>query len=206
MKYYQRFQEAKVYHVFARANGKEKMFISDNDYDLFIERMHKYIIPIADIYAFSLIPNHYHLMVKFKSQDELLAFAKSQKLNFKETDDWVNDLITRQFSNFQNSYCKKINYKYKRKGSLFIERLRRLEIKTDDQFTATVFYIHKNPVHHAIAVKIRDWPFSSYHQYLSDENCFVKTDSVLEHFGGMTHFINFHDQQIFAKESVELEN
>lgn len=206
MNYHPNFEENKIYHVFARANGKEKMFISNDDYELFMIRLQKYILPIAEIYAYSLIPNHYHLMIKIKGHDELLAFKKFQNANFIENENWLANLITHQFSNFQNSYCKKINFLHKRKGSLFIERLRRLEVKDDDQFTATVFYIHKNPVHHSLAANMRDWPHSSYHQYLSEENSFLTTQPVIDQFGGMKFFLRFHSQEIFSKAAVELEN
>ena len=121
MNYHDSFEEENIYHVFARANGKEKMFIRDDDYDLFLDRLHKYVMPVADVYAFAFIPNHYHLMIKIKSYQQLLIFAKQKKLHFQESEMWINKLITRQFSNMQNSYCKKINYKYKRKKERKIE-------------------------------------------------------------------------------------
>ncbi len=182
------------------------MFLHYDDYDLFIFRVHKYILPVAEIYAYSLIPNHYHMMVKIKSYEALLAYAKSQTLSFQEKDMWINKMILKQLSDFQNSYCKKINFKYKRKGSLFIKRIRRVSVESDKQFISTVFYIHKNPVHHSISKDIRDWPFSSYHQYLDDGNLLINPEPVLQNFGGKEHFLQFHNQKIYPKESIQIEN
>jgi putative transposase len=41
-------------------------------------------------------------------------------------------------------------------------------IRDDEDFERHVDYIHFNPVKHALAQRVRDWPYSSFHRYVRD--------------------------------------
>ena len=119
--------------------------------------------------------------------------------------DTVSDFIMERFSNSLNSYTKSFNKVYKRKGALFIDYLRRVEIKHDSQFGATIFYIHKNAVHHGLCKSIPDWPWSSYHSFFVTGNSLILREEVLEWFGGEGAFVQYHQQPIFLKDAVVIE-
>jgi putative transposase len=55
----------RFYHVYNRAVGKESMFRSRTDYLEFMNRMKEFVLPVAEIHAFILLPNHFHFMLKF---------------------------------------------------------------------------------------------------------------------------------------------
>jgi len=57
------FEEGNLYHIFNQGNNREKIFFSRDNYIFFLEKIKKYIIPHADIIAWCLMPNHFHLMV-----------------------------------------------------------------------------------------------------------------------------------------------
>ena len=151
-----------MYHLFSRANGNEKLFIESRDYNSFLKRFDEHISPVADTFAYSLLPNHFHFQVQIKSFDQLLEVYRKQQParsakpdNFKGSDGgWQPKFTMQQFSNMLNGYTKSFNAKYNRKGSLFMDSMRRVEIKSDPQYTATLFYIHKNPVHHGYCKNI----------------------------------------------------
>ena len=94
---------------------------------------------------------------------------------------------------------------YSRKGGLFIDYLRRVEIKNDSQFGATVFYIHKNPVHHGYCQKMNQWEWSSFDTMLSDKPTKLLRHEVLDWFGGLHGFLGYHNQLVYLKEAAELE-
>ena len=111
----------------------------------------------------------------------------------------VSDFILERFSNFLNGYAKAFNRQNKRKGALFMNYLRRVEIKKDSQLSAILFYIHKNPVHHGLVKEIETWKWSSFQTYLSELPTKLKRNEGLEWFGGRAEFIKFHSQPIELK-------
>lgn len=187
----------KTYHVFSRATGKEKLFVEDRNYSFFLEKAQKHIFPIADILCWCLLPNHFHFLIRIKDVGTLNK--RYNEIKKKETDSNTNlpDFVMEQFSNLLNSYTKSFNKVYKRKGSLFIDYLRRVEITEDSQFTSTVFYIHKNPVHHCISKSLDLWKWSSYHNILSQKSDAI--NEVLKEFNGLETFLEYHKQTVLPK-------
>ncbi len=67
------------FHVFNRANGNEKLFRNDNNYRYFIRSWVKYTDPIARTYACCLMPDHFHALIKIKSEKVLTDFFGNKK-------------------------------------------------------------------------------------------------------------------------------
>ncbi|MCF6359136.1 MAG: transposase [Cyclobacteriaceae bacterium] len=59
------------YHIYNRANGNENLFRSDENYEYFLKKWGEYISDIADTYAYCLMPNHFHFLIKTKTEIEL---------------------------------------------------------------------------------------------------------------------------------------
>ncbi|HEV7382623.1 MAG TPA: hypothetical protein VGN64_22660 [Dyadobacter sp.] len=57
------FELHKVYHVYNRGNQRQTTFFDDNDYLLFLRKIREQILPVTDILAWCLMPNHFHLMI-----------------------------------------------------------------------------------------------------------------------------------------------
>ena len=89
-----------------------------------------------------------------------------------------------------------------------MDYLRRVEVSTDAQYSATVFYIHKNAVHHGYCKLIPDWPWSSYNSMLTNAPTKLERQKVLDWFGGTEKFIEYHEQPVHIKNAavVEYEN
>ncbi|HSY61275.1 MAG TPA: hypothetical protein VK796_05330, partial [Cytophaga sp.] len=155
-----------VYHVYTHANGFENIFNSDENFHYFLKKYAQYIHPIAETYAYCLMPNHIHFMIKVRSEAEVMKFLREKKLDkLKETGlqecfgeklnlqgfqnlGGVSRNISQQFSNLFNAYTKAFNKMYNRKGSLFIPNFKRKEINNETYMTQLMAYIHNNPVHH----------------------------------------------------------
>ncbi len=210
MDYYQPLLAGEKYHIVSRATGSEKLFTEPENYRFFLQRFDKYISPVASVFAYALLPNHFHFLVEIKPYDDLLELYKNKKLKPesytpKEGDNWQPEFVMQHFSNLLNSYTKSFNNRNSRKGALFMDYLRRLQIKTDEQFFATLFYIHKNPVHHGVCKNMADWKWSSYNSILSNAPTKIERQKLINHFGTIEQFIAFHDQPVYLKNAVIVE-
>jgi putative transposase len=67
------------------------------------------------------------------------------------------------------SYAKAINKQYKRHGSLWQKRFRRIEQHDVAWQQKRLCYIHHNPIHHRYESEYDTWRYSSYKSYLSDK-------------------------------------
>ena len=183
-----------TYHIFNHANGHENLFAEEKNYDFFLSKLATYILPVCDIYAYCLMPNHFHLMVKIKEENELCLFWKKE---FSITE--LEIKVSKSFSNLFSSYTQSFNKVYKRMGSLFIPSMKKELINDDDYFLKIVHYIHANPVHHGFRFRMEDWKHSSYKIFLSTAATKLKRDFVLNEFDGIDQFILYHQQPIDLK-------
>jgi len=138
-------------------------------------------LPIANIYAYALLPNHFHLLLKIKDEDELNEIGISNSLQ-----------ISKRFSNWFNAYAKAYNKRFNQVSSLFEDRFERVLVKNEDRFTKYVFYLHWNPQKHGYVKNYRDWQFSSYQSILSNKPTNLERSQILEWFGGLDFFIKTH--------------
>lgn len=205
MKYYQPFLLNTIYHVFSRAVGNEKLFLTDENYRFFLSRYEKYIDPAAETIAYNLLPNHFHLIVHVRSEPELLALHQSIKPHRALSDGWEHDIVMQQFSNLLNSYSKSFNKTFRRTALLFINSIKRISIEGDTQLSSTIFYVHKNAVHHGYCKSISDWKWSSLSSFLSASITKIKKDWILNFYGDQMAFMKFHSQPIYLKHAVVIE-
>jgi putative transposase len=189
-----------VYHLFNRAVGEEKLFREEDNYRYFLTKMTYHILPVADIFTYSLIPNHFHLLARIKPEDEIIAHYRiKKKKDPPETDNVIPDFIMERFSNWLNGYAKAFNKMYDRKGALFIDYLKRRCVEDDADLSSIIFYIHKNAVHHGLKKKIGDWKYDGYQAMLCDQPTFLLRNEVLNWFGNKDLFTQFHNQPVVVK-------
>lgn len=195
-------QTSTYYHIYNHANGSENLFRTAENYRFFLEKWGKYIAPVADTYAYCLMPNHFHALIRIKGEEKLkIAFRITDLTGFEN----LSGLISKQFSNLFNSYAKAYNKQYNRKGSLFNRPFKAKQITSDAYLTRVIFYIHHNPLHHGFTRHIADWPHSSYHTVVSDKLTRIKRKEVQDWFGGKQALEKFHNQAIKELENLENE-
>jgi putative transposase len=101
-------------------------------------------------------------------------------------------IISKQFSDFFNSYAQSINKAHARTGRLFEEPFRRILIDSDAYFTELIYYIHFNPQKHGFVKDFRAYPHSSYHSHLSMAMTRLRREEVWDWFGNRDEFEKFH--------------
>ncbi|MCF6171135.1 MAG: hypothetical protein L3J66_09185 [Bacteroidales bacterium] len=176
-----------TYHIYNKAVGGELLFKTNFDYAFFLKRMNKYILPVAKIYAYCLIPNHFHLLLKIK---EPLEIPKFQKIS----EDDYSDYLIHVFGNFFNSYSKSFNKIHSRSGRLFIQSFKRILVEDEDYFILLVNYIHRNPIHHGLVRELADWKYSSYKSIISKKPTNLDREEVISFFDSVRDFIIFHEE------------
>ena len=68
-----------IYHIYNQGNNRRKIFFNRDNYLFFLKKIKSYVSPYADILAWSLMPNHFHLMVLVR-EVELSVQEKSNTM------------------------------------------------------------------------------------------------------------------------------
>jgi len=187
------------YHVFNRAVGNEKLFITDDNYRYFFQQFSKYIYPVSDLFCYSLLPNHFHFFLRMKSANVICTQMEVIKFRHGNDVSLIPDFLLQQFSNCFNAYTKAFNRQQKRKGKLFMEPFNRKSITMPEYYTKLIHYIHANPVHHGLCNHVKEWPFSSYNEIINHQNDWIQHEEIMNWFGSEEEFKRFHEQPIERK-------
>jgi putative transposase len=207
------------YHVYNRANGSEKLFLSKENYRFFLEKYRLYTDPIADTFCYCLMPNHFHFLIRIKSEAELHKvfsmpiaspkfetntaspkfetntaspkFETLEKLNHQT----LEKVLSKQFSNLFSCYTQAFNKQQNRKGSLFMKNFNRIRIYDSKHLNTLVPYIHHNPVVSGLCARPEDWQHSSYTAILEKNDSFVRASELISLFEDLENFKFIHDSK-----------
>jgi len=69
-------QQGVFYHIYNRGNNRENIFIEERNYILFMKQYSRYIFPVADTYAYCLLRNHFHFLVRIKTEQEFQTLGE----------------------------------------------------------------------------------------------------------------------------------
>ena len=175
----------KYYHIFNRGNNKENIFREDQNYLHFMSLYKKYIYPVADTFAYCLMPNHFHFLIRMKGE-------KTSKVS--ETFEVLDRPVWKPFADFFNSYSKAFNKKYNHTGSLFQYKFKRNEVNTIEYLRELVIYIHRNPLSLAIDGNYQNYRYSSYPAIIRKGKTSICKDEVLSWFDTRENFIFCHNK------------
>ena len=195
-----------IYHIYNHANGNENLFRTDENYQYFLRKYGEYMYPVFDTYAYCLMPNHFHFMVRVRSAGEVLAYLREHPTptlptltgfetltGFKTLSEVeFSHTISQQFSHLCNGYTQAYNKMYGRRGSLFMRPFKRKPVLDAPYLTQLIAYIHNNPVHHGFCKEILDWPHSSLHAYLMDKPTKLNKKYLEDWFGNKEGLMRFH--------------
>ncbi|MCX6239421.1 MAG: hypothetical protein NTY07_18030 [Bacteroidia bacterium] len=185
------FEPNYIYHIYNQGNNRQKVFFNRENYLFFLKKVSEHILPYADVLAWCLMPNHFHLMVYVRSPDsegftpsETLTYtppsAALTNTSYKNLNDSIGVLL--------RSYARAINKERNRTGSLFRRKTKAdcitkiegiLEVKpslgvkaslltqiSEKEYLQICFdYIHQNPEKAGLVDNPEKWEFSSYLDY-----------------------------------------
>ncbi|PIR16525.1 MAG: hypothetical protein COV46_08300 [Deltaproteobacteria bacterium CG11_big_fil_rev_8_21_14_0_20_49_13] len=151
-----------VYHVMNRGNAACTVFHTQDDYQMFLDLI-KETIKKWDIsvHAFSLMPNHYHMLVETPLGN-----------------------LQRAMRHINGVYTQRHNRKRKKDGHLFRGRYKAILVEEDAYLVELLRYIHLNPVRARITMSPQDHKWSSHRYYLGNgELPWLATKRLLAYFG-----------------------
>lgn len=133
-----------IYHIILRGINKQRIFEDAEDNQRFLEIIRIYQQTSEYLlYAYCLMNNHVHLLLKEGKEDLGMAFRR-----------------------IGASYVYWYNWKYSRRGHLFQDRYKSEAVETDEYFLTVLRYIHQNPIKAGITKEIQAYPWSSYREYI----------------------------------------
>ncbi|HNR06338.1 MAG TPA: transposase [Saprospiraceae bacterium] len=168
-----RYQSHQVYHIFNQGNNREKIFFEPCNYEYFKAKLRRYVCPNADLLAYCLMPNHFHLLI-YTSDLSVQEYKNSGLQN-----------ISFAISQLLSSYTKGINRRFNRTGSLFRSKTKKKDGWNNDNdfrsiaefegkalshvenvYALRVFnYIHENPVKARLVRTAEEWVYSSAREF-----------------------------------------
>jgi len=194
-----------IYHVFNRGAGALPIYLNTRSYLRFLdlidyyrfsntpfsfsqlmslrkEERQKILLELrrqnamhVEIIAYCLMPNHFHLLLKQKTDKGISVFMK----------------------NLQNGYVKYFNIKNERAGPLFQSMFKAVRIESDEQLLHVSRYIHLNPSTAYIVESedLEDFSWSSLKAYLNEDfnknNYFISPSLVLDFFKNKKDYLKF---------------
>lgn len=175
-----------VFHIYNRGINGMPVFFEDKNYRFFLNQLERYVLPFSNVYAYCLLKNHFHLLIKVRDDYEL---DRTISQNKDKPYYWH---VSNGFSSLLKSYTRAINKVYSRTGPLFEPKFKRIHVENDYYFSRLVMYIHHNPVKHNITRNFEKYLHSSYLSYISRAPTRLERKEVLSWFGGIEEFIAFH--------------
>ena len=197
------------YHIYNRGNNRENIFYQDKNYKYFLNKFEGYLTKFTDLYAFCLLPNHFHFLVRVKGKEVItlsdgIDKPGTQKQNDSITQsDGIDMQVSERFRRFFLGYSQAINKQENRTGSLFEKNFKRKLIDKEDYLNRIIYYIHLNPVLHKISSSFEDYQYSSYRIILSNKPTKLRREKVLELFTNKDEFIKFHKKRLEEKSKFD---
>jgi putative transposase len=175
-------EKGNIYHIYNQGNNRQKIFFDRENYLFFLKKIRIYILPYADIIAWCLMPNHFHLMVLVKEESVGVASSDTDAIKQRTINDSIGIML--------RSYTNAINKQQKRSGKLFREKTKAECVNcfngptpnfinsndvniqfAEDQYPQVLFnYIHQNPVKAKLVDDEIDWEFSSAIDFYGKRN------------------------------------
>lgn len=128
-----------IYHVMLRGVNRQQIFYDEKDYLKFIELLKRFKEVCGySIYAYCLMGNHIHLLLKKGSEP-----------------------LGNIFKHIGPSFANWYNAKYERTGHIFEQRFRSEPVNTFDYFLTAFRYILYNPVKAHICASPSEYKYSN---------------------------------------------
>lgn len=154
------------YHVTARGNERKNIFLNEQDRLRFLSYLETaYQRYGAEIHAYCLMNNHYHLFIATPSGN-----------------------LSQIMRHINGAYTNYFNANWHRTGHLFHGRYKAILVDADEYAGELSRYIHLNPVRAGIVSTPKAYRWSSYQYYIGNGKApqWLKIDFILGYFRGRT--------------------
>lgn len=156
-------EPGKVYHIYNRARNGDRLFADEEDLRSFLRLYQAHVAQVAETYAWCLLPDHLHLLLRIREGAE--------------------GSLYKPFAVLFNGYSKAYNRRHGREGRLFMFKLKRMEIRRPSYQADLVRYINQNALRHGAASEITAYRYSSYRSTVSPVGSLVSREALERLFG-----------------------
>jgi putative transposase len=132
--------EPGVYHVIARGNRRQLLYVDDADHTRYLGRLGRIVALMRwSCMAFCLMRNHVHLLIETRVPNLSVGMQR-----------------------LHGPYAQYFNHRHKKVGHLFQGRFKAVPIVSDAQFCMVAAYIANNPVAARLCQDAGEWRWSSH--------------------------------------------
>ena len=173
-----KFEENHIYHVYNRGNNSATIFFTDENYLFFLRKLKKELLLHCKVLAYCLMPNHFHLMIWVgEIENQSQTRTRPTALSGRTGSGSGSDVLSRKIGTVLSSYTQAINKQRGRTGSLFQQKTKAKCItQSGENYPKVCFhYLHQNPLKAKLVLKMEDWEYSSFKDYLE-----LRTGSLVE--------------------------
>ena len=152
-----------VYHLTARGDRRDDIFLDDADRQTFLDLLAKEIRQQRwRLYAYCLMSNHYHLLIE-TPEGNLVAGMRR-----------LNGVYTQAF-----------NRRHGRVGHVLQGRYKSIVVDKDAYLLELARYIVLNPLRANMVKRVEDWPWSSYPATAGKTQAanWLEADWIVKQFG-----------------------
>ena len=128
------------YHIYNRGTNGENIFREKRNYAHFLGLWVEHIEPVANTYCFCLLRNHFHFLVRIRTEVEQEAYWRIQQAALVSPNASGFEPIepSRAFNNLFIAYAKAFNKAYQRTGALFERPFKRIVVDSESYFSHLV--------------------------------------------------------------------
>jgi putative transposase len=179
------FETGHIYHIYNQGNNRQKIYFSHENYLYFLNKIRKHIFPHADILAWCLMPNHFHLMIYVHDVEINNNDCDNGGATLSRTPITACTNINKSIGILLASDTRAINIQEKRTGSLFRYKAKaecltkfqgvtpsffgtQINVRIPEKEYPIMFwnYIHNNPVTAKIVNRAEDYIYSSCRDFI----------------------------------------
>jgi REP element-mobilizing transposase RayT len=157
-------EPGKVYHIYNRAKNGDPLFFDDEDRRFFMKLYTAHVSPVADTFAYCLLNDHLHLLIRMRPDAE--------------------GSLYKPFAMLFNGYSKGFNQRHAKEGRVFLFKLKRIEIRKGAYVADMVRYINQNACKHGLADDPMAFRYSSLRASISPYRSMISRDELVRYFGG----------------------
>lgn len=188
------FTEENIYHIYNKGLEDKVIFQDSQEYEIFLYYIYIYTKPLErvlekypnlpfrlrynniaqdiDIIAYTLLPTHFHLLVRQHTRDG----------------------ISRLLKQLTNAYTYYYNRKNKRSGPLMQGRYKAVSVDIDKQLKHLLRHLDREPQETGTTEDFRTYPYSSYKEYIEEDEGRITKPRLIKSFLGSpqsyTHYMN----------------
>ena len=179
------------YHIYNRGINGQPIFLQADHFEFFLQKAKHYLLPYFEVYAYCLMKNHFHFLIRTKELDQNHHPILNRNTTGLHSEHHV---YSKQMGKLISSYTQAFNKIKGRNGALLESPFKRLKIDTESYLRNLIIYIHQNPLD--IGISVSNYEYSSYKAIISDGKTVLQRTEVISYFDDLENFKFCHRSKV----------